>query len=401
MTHSKHHLPAPDIGGARPVVRVRERGPAKYFHGRKEVRGFFTQLREDAIQDRGGTIFLIQGPPGAGKTALLHQCAVEADRDGWLVTKLENQALHEPAIMAQNMGESYITREHRTTTLNANVIARKTAKEKVGYATVPQLLKGIVPNTGALLIVDEVQTIRALADCPYGPSVTTTLNAIHNGDLHRPVILLAGGLGVSEKAFSALGISRFDGGCIVNLGRLSEAAERAVTHDWLVKEGKARGDVTPWIDAIAAEAHGWPQHLMCYAQPAAKMVLSSNGELTTSGLAYALAQGRAGKVEYYRARSNDVSEAVCIALGNLLSSLPPDFELDEHTIMEALKVGQTLDGAKTDFNTLLHKGVIAKTPSRKFTVPIPSMHDWLVDQYGRNVGLIQRQPRREDYGLGR
>lgn len=366
------------------IPRVRERGPAKYFHGRENVRTFFAQLRTDAIQDRAGTIFLIQGAPGAGKTALLHQCAVEANLDGWLVAKIYNQALHNPAIMAQNAGEPYIARKERVTTLDAKVIARETTTELAGAAAVPQVLKELTPDTGLLLILDEAQTIGDLAKRPYGPSVTTTLNAIHNGDLDRPVILLAGGLGISQKAFGDLGISRFDGGCIVNLGRLSEAAECAVIRDWLLKDGMANGDVKPWTSAITAESHGWPQHIMCFAQPAAWTVRNSNGELTEHGLAYTLAKGREGKIEYYRARTNDVSEATCVTLASLLSSLSADSELDERAITEALKVGQTLENAKTEFDTLLHKGMIAKTPNGKYTVPIPSMRDWLIKQFGHD-----------------
>ncbi len=366
-----------------PVVLVRDRGPAQYFHGRESVRSLFEQLRADAIQGRGGTTFLIQGAPGAGKTALLHQCAVEADEDGWQVAEIDLHALYAPTVMAQSMGEPYITREERVTAFDATVISRGITKETVGAATVPRVIKERAPDTGLLLVLDEVQTIRTLAGGPNESAATVTLNAIHNGKLGCHVILLAGGLGVSEKVFSALGISRFNSGCVVNLGRLSKVAEQAVIRDWLVKGGQAKGDVTPWVDTIADETQGWPQHIMCYAQPAAQIARHNNGEMTPTGLAYALAQGHEGKAEYYRARTHEVSEASCVALGNLLSSLPAtDIELDEHTILETLKTGQTLEDAKTEFNTLLHKGVIAKTPNRKYAVSIPSMHDWLINEYG-------------------
>ncbi len=81
---------------------------------------------------------------------------------------------------------------------------------------------------------------------------------IHNGDVGRPVILLAAGLGMSEASFGELGISRFRGGCFVELGALEKDSERAVIQDWLVKEGGAKGNPTPWIDQIAQKTHGWP-----------------------------------------------------------------------------------------------------------------------------------------------
>ena len=339
---------------------------------------------------------MIQGPPGAGKTALLHQCAVEADIDGWHVAKINNQALYEPAVMAQNLGEPYITRKERVTTLDAKVVARATTTEMAGAAAVPQVLKALTPDTGLLLLLDEAQTIGALTGRTYGPSVTTTLNAIHNGDLGRPVILLCGGLGISKSTFGALGISRSDIGCMVNLGRLSEAAERAVIQDWLRKDGRAKGDVIPWTHAIASETHGWPQHIMCFAQPAAWVVRHNGGELTPGRLAYVMERGHQGKTEYYQGRIDDVEKIIRSAIGKLLGSRPADRELDKHVILAALSGGRTPNEAQAEFDTLLHKGVIALTPEGSYAVPIPSMRDWLVERYGR-----EDQLRWEDPGLDR
>ena len=54
-----------------PTTGFSDRGPAKYFHGRREILSSFHELLLHANQNRGGTTFLIQGAPGAGKTALL------------------------------------------------------------------------------------------------------------------------------------------------------------------------------------------------------------------------------------------------------------------------------------------------------------------------------------------
>jgi len=78
-----------------------------------------------------------------------------------------------------------------------------------------------------------------------------------------------------------LGISRFRGKCLANLGRLPEEDTRAVIHDWLVKEGKAqKSDIRPWIEAIAGETHGWSQHIITYTQPAAELLKTQNGKTT-------------------------------------------------------------------------------------------------------------------------
>ena len=108
-----------------------------------------------------------------------------------------------------------------------------------------------------------------------------------------------GELGPSQTAFGALGISRYSDGCVINLGCLSEAAEKAVIRDWLVKDGRIKGDVTRWIHAIAAETHGWPQHFMCFAQLAARLLQQRDGNPTDADLSYVLAQGRQHKERYY------------------------------------------------------------------------------------------------------
>ena len=362
------------------TMDVDDRGPAKFFHGREDVLGAVAHKRARARATGGGTTFLIQGAPGAGKTALLHRCAAEAATDGWLVARLEYQALYKPVVLAQNVGEPYVPREERVTTLDAKVIARQTTKEMAGDATVSQVLKAITPNTGLLLTLDEVQNIRDLTQGAHSLDARSTLNAIHNGELGRPVILLAGGLGTSKAAFDALGISRFASGCVVNLERLSDAAERAVIRDWLVEDGGAKGDVTPWIDAITSETHGWPQHIMCFAQPAAHVLHEQRGIMTAADLTAVLQRGRQGKTEYYQGRTDAFDDRELAVLSHLLRQQSWHTELQKSTIMEALTLGRSSAQADELFDRLLHKGVIARTPRAAYAVPVPSMRNWLVDR---------------------
>ena len=58
-----------------------DRGETKYFHGReKEVGGFLKKLSESKDR-KTGPIFLVQGPPGVGKTALLGECRKRAEQE--------------------------------------------------------------------------------------------------------------------------------------------------------------------------------------------------------------------------------------------------------------------------------------------------------------------------------
>jgi len=62
-----------------------DRGYARYFHGRKRILASFSLVLHRAIDENlegNGTIFLIQGAPGAGKTALLYKCRELAEAGG-------------------------------------------------------------------------------------------------------------------------------------------------------------------------------------------------------------------------------------------------------------------------------------------------------------------------------
>ncbi len=62
------------------------------------------------------------------------------------------------------------------------------------------------------------------------------LDQIHNGRLRKPVILLAGGLGMTDRAFEALGLSRLAEECTFDMEPLEEEKERQVIKDWLKKD---------------------------------------------------------------------------------------------------------------------------------------------------------------------
>ena len=109
VRHNRPHT-GRAVGPEAEVIDVYERGEAKYFRGREVHRAFLKHRRAWARRESTGTTILIQGAPGAGKTALLCQLAAEAKREDWTVADLEIQALYDPRLMTQIMGKPYITR---------------------------------------------------------------------------------------------------------------------------------------------------------------------------------------------------------------------------------------------------------------------------------------------------
>ncbi len=367
-----------------PADDARDRGPAKYFHGRSGILAALARERRHAEKHQAGNIFLVQGAPGAGKTALLAECAKRAESKEWQVVEIDPDALWDPTTLRKALK----ARQSKLQIEAASAQAGALGVGGVGItARVPELTTlDLLQHSGKeklLLILDEAQRLgdgRA-NDVRRAEIASNVLTRIHNGELGRPVILLAGGLGTSRRAFEELGISRFERKCLRELGRLTHESERAILRDWLTKDGGAAGDVTPWIDAIAHETHGWPQHIMAYVDPAVTQLYQDAGKLTLQGLDAVLCAGRKNRVAYYLGRLADLRIEQRRALAQIIATTPPGKGISYTDILKSLTRSHEKAEAEHLFEHALHKGVLAADEDGRYAVPIPSMHDWLLFSY--------------------
>ncbi len=369
---------------------VSDRGPAKHFHGRKAISEDFKKLLDKAHHNKDGTIFLIQGAPGAGKTALLAECAKRAKEKGWKTAHISTRALHDPSALAKDLGVPYETQITKSKSTGFSVVfsivgGRKARERTQVYSgkDIGDILRAESGERGLLLVLDEAQRLDIVTDNTLRDLTGETLKVIHNGEIGGPVVLLAGGLGTSEMVFEELGISRFGGGCLVRLGRLSAASEQAVIRDWLEKDGGAQGDMTLWIEAIARESYGWPQHIMAFVSPATQWLRENGGELSPAGLAYMTGAGQQRKEAYYAGRVGVLGKRARIALAQLLRQQEGERVLDEWDILAAFEKYRMRTAPEDVLEIMLHKGVLVKTHTGDYRVPIPSMEDWLVAHYGQ------------------
>ncbi len=363
---------------------ARDRGPAKYFHGRQRILANFSRECVHAATHSAGTIFLVQGAPGAGKTALLAECAKRAQAVGWRAARIDPDALWDPHALRKALGrwrKPAVTGKGRVGV--PGVGTAEIATDQRPETTLDLLGRSRKP---LLLVLDEAQHLGD--DPPLAAETVATarrvLTRIHNGEVGRSVMLLAGGLGTSQTAFEKLGISRFEGDSLVNLGRLNPEAERAVLQDWLTKDGRAKGDVMPWIDAITKETHGWPQHILAYVKPALVQLHKDNGHLTAPGLDTVLRDGTARRITYYEGRAAGFMLEQLRCLTQALADSTPDDRVSYSAIMETLTRYYDKDEANRVFHHALHKGLLEEHRGA-FATPIPSMRDWLVSEYGNRV----------------
>ena len=360
---------------------VADRGPTKYFHGRVRILANFDKLVKDSMEPGGGSTFLIQGAPGVGKTALLYECEKLAKESDWRIAKIKPTALWTPNELRRSLRQKVRSKLPKKVQIGLQLGQAGVVAEWARATTLSILGAGKKP---LLLILDEAQTLGTTNKPPsqeLAGVATNVLDSIHNGGLERPVILLAAGLGTTIEAFGALGISRFAEGCVVELGALSKESERAVIQDWLVKEGGAKGDPAPWIHAIAQKTHGWPQHVHSYARHAAGHLKEKGGLMTPQGLKIVMELGEEGRKQYYKQRVSgfDGNELVCLyeAVAGINSRTPFNKDL----VLSPLN--RKYGDARADkiFKKFIDKGVISVVGTAMYSVPIPSMHDWMRSEF--------------------
>ena len=315
--------------------------------------------------------------------------------EGWYTAEISLNALHDPKTLAENLEEPYAARIVRQSgsggSLGLPPISARFSKGKlVEYAglSVTQLIKKTARRRGLVLLLDEAQTIEVLAQgSAETRAVTTqTVTKIHNGTVGAPVVLLAGGLGITKTRFSSLGISRYWGKGVHNLGVLSSVSAEAVVHDWLVHEGKARSDdpgLETWTRTLAVESQGWPQHLHNYVLPAVAWLLENKGALPAQVPTDVLTEARRDCEAYYGARTSDLDEVAIEVLASFLATMGPGQTLTKAGLVDVLSSDMPEEKARVIFDDFLHKGVLAKRPHPRndYSVPVPSMHRWLVESY--------------------
>ncbi|MCY4206310.1 MAG: ATP-binding protein [Bacteroidetes bacterium] len=361
---------------------VADRGPARYFHGRAQILGNFDKLIKDSMETQKGSTFLIQGAPGAGKTALLEEMALGALERRWNVVEINLGDLYNPVQMAQTLGKPYISRKQGAFKTDAKVASTEHIKEVAGDSSVSRVLEKMKFKRGALLMLDEAQRVAGFTGSSNKIAVMETLDNLHNGKINHPIILLAAGLGMSKASFGDLGISRFKGGCFVELGALGKESERAVIQDWLVKEGGAKGDPAPWMDAIAQKTHGWPQHITAYADAAAKQIQHDRGEMTPKGLDVVYRLGMQRREAYYEQRTEEITRKERCSLARLVNNPAISDKLDREDIEEILSRDFGPDKATDLFNRAVEKGILHRQKG-VYTIPIPSLRTWLISNYAR------------------
>jgi len=336
---------------------------------------------------------VFQGPPGAGKTALLARLVSEAEAVGWRCVEIDPQALAEPDVMAQSLGNAYVQRRGESVDADAMFVKSGLDKTIAGTRTVGGILRDCLSRRARLvLILDEAQHLGDPMSQVRAESLRDALKSIMNGHTGRKTVLLMGGLGHTWDAMRKRGASRLEDDCVRNLGRVSDKTAGLILSDWLDDVGCEPEHRSVWLQTLCALGDNYPQHLILCAK-AARTQFDRRGSSPTPTAIQAVQEDvERRKQRSYGDRTKGIHSDSVVALGMLIGAWGRGADYSSNTLIDALSVNvaQTLMTGRECFDTMLARGVLAeRDEGGSYCIPIPSMERHLL---AKTLALAVTEP---------
>ena len=391
--------------------RRTDRSRPVHFSGRLHELDVILSRAEHAQSGSAGSTVVIQGAPGAGKSALLDEAArrfeaAGADRKAtYLGTpwKRAGESLVLERIAREAFAEPEGSfRTTRTLAKGASVSAKvATGTRSRTVATPPVELPDWVgfENRYASRAQEAARTLILVDECQtFENDAGSLLRALHTQN-QFPFLLVCGGLSDTAERLASLGLSRLGNDALIDLGELSiaEARESALqTLAWTLRNADdppirhTESQIERWADQLSSESLGWPQHLASYMAGAWHSLSdTTNLELSEANLGIALDQGRRLCSAYYanRLQAAKTDPRVALAVHIELAD-----EGTQDKAYEAIKnaVGKLPEAARAahEYNhpggpmdcltTMLKAGVVSRSAyGIHMRSPIPTMTDYL------------------------
>ncbi|MCY4204620.1 MAG: hypothetical protein OXE92_02710 [Bacteroidetes bacterium] len=105
--------------------------------------------------------------------------------------------------------------------------------------------------------------------------------------------------------------------------------------------------------------------------------------MTLAGLKIVLDIGMERREAYYEQRAEGVSRKERCSIARLIKNVSIRDELDKEDIEATLSQEYGPDKAAELFNRALQKGILHSQKGGVYTIPIPSLHSWLVSHYAK------------------
>lgn len=394
-----------------------------FFRGRvAEYEAFRRGARALAKGVAGGQTLVFQGAPGAGKSALMHECIAavrihSTPDDPWAAVEIEPGTLRSPSATAAAIADAVHDERSRLAASASRLrgaIEKGAQAARGAFASASRRGGGVMGvSVGGDASMDRVarEAFRSIERVCRGTRVVVFVDEAQNTPdgamdaldcMHRgltgiqllPVFL---GLGDTGGVLSERGISRPPAERLLEMPPLAGRDARAslgMAFDAYGVHGRNRAR---WLAELAALSQGWPQHLNRVATGAIRVAMNHGMNVDHAPLADARAAGSASKTEYYEAR---------------LRGLPPEYlGLYKRLAMQMPSAGGHASLAEEEMRDLaraagieehagyarwleksLHQGLVAPSPSRSghYCIPIPSLAGHLRDLMVRPTPVPSR-----------
>ncbi len=366
----------------------------------------------------GKATTVVQGAPGAGKSALIHEMKDRSILVGdhlpeqyRVVTLTSEELMDDLTQVLELVGLAGGLPIKSWETLSADMAVGfdlEAVKAKAGLSwTAPDqphstsllALKKRFPShkwQGPVVVcVDETQNLKRDRYAPHA----RFLKMIHNGESGLPLSLVPVGLSDTADVLDRLGLTRpnvHEMGALRILPDPAGGTPSEVMHLMLSfcdHFGIDRSEQAERLMALADPCEGWPRHLHYALQAMGREVLRTDGELTTVNWRGIMQEAAKSRMGYYRLQQAGDLEKAPVLAANVMMRIEDGMHY--HQVEDLIRrhvhdrPGERLPkGMDTEdfLQRLVHRGTLHKREDGTYHCPIPSFRNFLIRSGGLEPG---------------
>lgn len=394
----------PDLEGLRFFSEPLDRGVASFFVGRSALIEDIERAAASALRNASAgwryasPTRLIQGAPGAGKSALLAHLEQKwslAGKAAPYALPVHLEELADPNRIAQAIAarldprraERFRRTETRSGSIGISGVGgawAAAAAPPAGFGALRDMFPPERWERPLCLLVDEVQNLE--------PAQAGVVRRLHEAVDSLPIVPVLAGLANSPHVLAKRGISRLSVGTVHMLGRLEpgQSAESAKMMLERFRVEAAEADAARWAALLEELSDRWPQHLRNGMRALANGLLASGGVLASVDEKAVLAGAEKRRLDSYRARRSPEMLGSGLLLAGVMEAMPDD----GLGYVETLRAIEESAGAASGWRLpagmgpeeyldhLVHRGALQDDGTGRLACPIPSFRHFLIEAGG-------------------